>query len=36
MKKSLNNRFKDKRLVEGDENEITAHELLLKEETIRL
>lgn len=32
MKRSLNNRFKGKRLVEGDENEITAHELLLKEE----
>lgn len=32
MKRSLNNRFKGKRLVEGNENEITAHELLLKEE----
>lgn len=32
MKRSLNNRFKGKRLVEGDENEINAHELLLKEE----
>lgn len=32
MKKSLNNRFKGKRLVTGDENEITDHEILLKEE----
>lgn len=32
MKRSLNNRFKGKRLVTGDENEINAHELLLKEE----
>lgn len=36
MKKSLNNRFKGKRLVEGDENEITAHELLLKEENNKI
>lgn len=32
MKKSLNNVFKGKRLVTGDENEMTQHEILLKEE----
>lgn len=31
MKKSLNNVFKGKRLVTGDENEITQHEMLLEE-----
>lgn len=31
MKKSLNNVFRGKRLVTGDENEITQHEMLLEE-----
>ncbi len=36
MKRSLNNRFKGKRLVEGDENDINAYEMLLKEENDKI
>lgn len=32
MKRCLNNVYKGRRLVTGDENELTSHELLLKEE----
>lgn len=36
MKKSLNNTYKGKRLVTGDENDIDKHEILVKEENDQL
>lgn len=36
MKKSLNNIYKGKRLVTGDENDIDKHEILVKEENDQL
>lgn len=36
MKKSLNNIYKGKRLVTGDENDIDKHEILIKEENDQL